>query len=443
MADLDVDLPNDWEPRQYQQPVIDYLERGGRRAVSVWHRRAGKDAAALNWTASAAHQRVGNYWHLFPEQNQARKALWQGVDKQGRRIIDQAFPREIRRRTSENEMLIEFMNGSTWQLVGSDRYDSLVGSNPVGVVFSEYALAKPQAWGFLRSILVENGGWVWFISTPRGRNHLWQEYQSALRDDDSFADTLTVEDTGVLTPEDIQRERDSGMSEALVQQEYYCSFLVDTQAQFISQVDIDDAVARIRQPHGPIVMGVDVARFGDDSTAIALRDGDRLKWVVRWQGLDTMQTAARVGEFIEKYRPSATFVDDVGVGAGVTDRLRQLGYSVIGVNAGARPMREDRYVNRRAEMWGRMRDWMAQGDIPDDRVLVNDLAMVQYDYDARNRIALEKKSEMKKRGLPSPDVGDALALTFAEPVAPPDVRRVRAQVQRIKPVNPFDALYVR
>jgi hypothetical protein len=228
------------------------------------------------------------------------------------------------------------------------------------------------------------------------------------------------------------------MSEPLIQQEYYCSFLADTEAQS----DIDDAVARICQPHGPIVMGVDVARFGDDSTAVALRDGDRLKWVVRWQGLDTMQTASRVGEFIEKYRPSATFVDDVGVGAGVTDRLRQLGYSAIGVNAGARPMREERYVNRRAEMWGRMRDWVAQGDIPDDRVLVNDLAMVQYDYDARNRIALEKKTEMKKRGLPSPDVGDALALTFAEPVAPPGVRRARAQVQRIKPVNPFDDLYV-
>ena len=116
----------------------------------MWPRRAGKDTVSLNWTCREALMKPGNYWHLFPEQTQARKAIWNGINRHGQRILDQAFPPEVCESRHEQEMLIKFKSGSTWQLGGSDRYDALVGSNPRGVVFSEYAIANPRAYEFVR-----------------------------------------------------------------------------------------------------------------------------------------------------------------------------------------------------------------------------------------------------------------------------------------------------
>ena len=161
-------IPHDWRPRPHQLSLFDQFGHGKRyrRGCAVWHRRAGKDSCALNLTARDMFRRVGSYWHLFPEQAQARRAVWNGIDGQGRRIIDQVLPPQVRARTSGQEMLIETLNGSMWQMAGSDNYDSLVGSNPVGVVFSEWSLANPDAWEYIRPILVENDGWALFIYTP-------------------------------------------------------------------------------------------------------------------------------------------------------------------------------------------------------------------------------------------------------------------------------------
>ena len=134
-----VRLPaNSWTPRQYQRPLWDYLENGGKRALAVWHRRSGKDDVCLNRTAIAAHERVGAYWYMLPEQSQGRKAIWEAVNpKTGMRRIDEAFPEALRDATRSQEMFIKFRCGSTWQVVGSDNYNSLVGSPPVGIVASE------------------------------------------------------------------------------------------------------------------------------------------------------------------------------------------------------------------------------------------------------------------------------------------------------------------
>ena len=196
----------------------------------VWHRRAGKDSTVLNLSAKAMLERVGTYWHLFPYQTQARKAIWNGIDSQGRKILDQVFPHEIRKRTSSQEMLIELVNGSTWQLAGSDNYDSLVGSNPVGVVFSEWSLCDPNAWAYIRPILAENDGWASFIYTPRGKNHGWSLYNMARKNKDWYCENLTVNDTRredglpVIGNDIIEQEREEGMEEALIQQEFYGSF---------------------------------------------------------------------------------------------------------------------------------------------------------------------------------------------------------------------------
>lgn len=227
----EIELPaNGWRPRAYQMGAWGALERGVKRLALAWHRRAGKDDVCLHWTATAAMERVGPYWHMLPQANQARKAIWDAVNpRTGRRRIDDAFPPEIRESTRENDMFIRFKNGSTWQVVGSDNYNALVGSPPVGIVFSEYALADPAAWSLLRPILLENGGWALFISTTRGRNHFHKLVEYAKTASDWYGETLTVEDTKAIPLSAIETERrelavERGRdeAEAIIAQEYYC-----------------------------------------------------------------------------------------------------------------------------------------------------------------------------------------------------------------------------
>lgn len=176
---VNVTLPNKWEPRRDQRAMWNYLEGGGKRADVVAHRRWGKDDVSLHWAAVASQQKVGTYWHMLPEAAQARKAIWDAINpRTGKRRIDEAFPKEIIKSKREQDMMITFKNGSTWQVLGSDNYDSYVGSPPVGVVFSEWSLANPAAWAYVRPILLENGGWSIFIWTPRGRNHATRSFEA-------------------------------------------------------------------------------------------------------------------------------------------------------------------------------------------------------------------------------------------------------------------------
>lgn len=232
MSDGRIRLPHNWEPRDYQLPAWSYLERGGRHCELVWHRRGGKDDLALHRCAVAAFERIGNYWHMLPQANQARKALWEAVNPHtGKRRIDDAFPHAIRAATREQEMLIRFVNGSTWQVVGSDNFDSLVGSPPIGLVFSEWALCNPAAWAYLMPIIEENGGWVIFNTTPRGKNHAYRSLKAAQKRSDAFGELLTAEHTGIFTAEQLARIRakliDTYGEEygvALYEQEYLVSF---------------------------------------------------------------------------------------------------------------------------------------------------------------------------------------------------------------------------
>jgi hypothetical protein len=212
-------------------PVWRYLERGGKRASLWWHRRGGKDEVCLHWTALQAIQRIGNYWHMLPEASQARRAIWHAVNPHtGRRRIDDIFPLEIRKRTLDQEMLIELINGSTWQVIGSDNFRSLVGAPPIGIVFSEWSKANPQALAYLSPILAENDGFALFPTTPMGKNHAYETHESFRRDPDCFAETLTAEDTGVFSDDQLRKERQTyvdiygdTLGNALFEQEYYCN----------------------------------------------------------------------------------------------------------------------------------------------------------------------------------------------------------------------------
>jgi hypothetical protein len=222
-------MPHNFMPRNYQKPFFNAMADGYKRAVEVWHRRAGKDKVFLNFVAKEAIMKVGVYYYFFPTFAQGRKVIWDGIDRNGFPYMDH-FPQELRSKTRNDEMKIILTNGSIFQIVGTDNIDSIMGTNPVGCVFSEYSLQNPQAWDYIRPILSENDGWAVFNFTPRGRNHAFILREMAKNNKNWWFEELTVDDTRrpdgkpVIGPEAIQAERESGMDEAMIQQEYYCSF---------------------------------------------------------------------------------------------------------------------------------------------------------------------------------------------------------------------------
>lgn len=225
----EIAIPYHYAPRGYQLPVLSALDGGIRRAVIVWHRRAGKEKTLLNWTIGQMVDRVGAYYYFFPTYAQGKKILWKGVDRDGFKFMDH-FPPEIVVRKNESDLSVELVNGSIFQIVGTDNYDAVVGTNPIGCVFSEYSLQDPVAWELFRPILRENGGWAIFNLTPRGDNHAKELFDMASSNPDWFAEKLSVLDTKrpdgtpVISPAMIDADRREGMSEEMIQQEYYCSF---------------------------------------------------------------------------------------------------------------------------------------------------------------------------------------------------------------------------
>lgn len=192
--------------------------------------------------------------------------------------------------------------------------------------------------------------------------------------------------------------------------------------QFISSEVVEAAIARTNEvPYGtPKIMAVDIARFGDDMSIIARRHGRKLEELIKYRGLDLMALASEIASAIRKYKPDVVYVDGVGVGGGVVDRLRQLGHNIIEVNAGSAPENQNRdtHYNKRAEMYDRARLWLDTADIPDDRDLRDDCVSIEYAYDNKMRLQIEKKEDLKKRGLSSPDALDALSLSFYASLPP-------------------------
>ena len=220
---MEIRLPNGFVPREYQRKAMAHFDRGGKRGVYCWPRRSGKDLTFVHQAMKAAHERVGMYFHLLPNHKQARKVVWDAIDNDGRRVIDIAIPHEIRESTNEQEMKIRLKVGSLFQLVGADYFDSIVGSNPVGLTFSEAALTDPKAWGYFRPILAGNGGWAAFISTPRGYNHFHDLLETAKGSKAWDWSHLTTAQTKHIDAETLAQERRE-MPDELYRQEYETDF---------------------------------------------------------------------------------------------------------------------------------------------------------------------------------------------------------------------------
>jgi len=229
---------NRFKPRDYQLPLMRELEKGEKkRFLCVWARRAGKDVCAFNAILRAALNKVAVYYYIFPTYSQAKKVIWDSITNTGERFLDYIPPELVASKNSQ-EMKIILKNNSVIQLVGSDNVDSLMGTNPAGVVFSEYAMQSPLAYQYLRPILLANDGWSLFISTPRGKNHFWELYNIATNNQENwFVSKLSVLDTGHISVEKINNEIAEGlMSEDLSQQEYYVSFLLGVEGSYYAKI---------------------------------------------------------------------------------------------------------------------------------------------------------------------------------------------------------------
>lgn len=231
---MPVTLPHyGWHPRNDQLPFWKALLNPDiDTVVMAAHRRWGKDECVLHWEAIYGQQRVGTLWHALPQYNQCRKAIWEAVNpRTGRRRIFDAFPTEMIEHLDEQSMRIRFKNQSVWQLIGSDQTDSLVGTSPISISYSEAAIAEPKAFGFFRPILAENKGKQIFISTPRGRNDFHRILLAHKGQPRSFTQVLSAEDTSVFTPEQLLQERremiamyGDALGNAFYEQEYLCAF---------------------------------------------------------------------------------------------------------------------------------------------------------------------------------------------------------------------------
>jgi len=271
----DFTLPYGYDPRFYQEKVLTSLDDGYKNICWVVHRRGGKDTTMWNYMIKRAYLEPGTYYYFLPTFAQAKRVIWDGITNDGKRMLDY-IPKSIvigNPNNTEMKIWIEGIRGqSLIQLIGADSFDSVMGTNPRGVVFSEWSLMDPMAYEFVKPILAANGGWCAFIYTPRGKNHGWDLAEIARRNPDTwFFEILTVDDTRVLSKDQIENERKNGMPEDLIQQEFYCNFNRGQEGSYYGR-QIDELRKKCQICHVSYEPSVPVRTYFDlgigDSTAI-------------------------------------------------------------------------------------------------------------------------------------------------------------------------------
>jgi hypothetical protein len=259
-----------------------------------------------------------------------------------------------------------------------------------------------------------------------------------------YSAVFRASETGALPQGELdQMQAQMGYNE--YQRELECSFDVEGYDQLVSGADVEEALTRYApaDPLSPVVMGLDVARFGDDRTVLIVREGHRLVDCKVWKNRDLMETAQRTANLANQYRPKMIFVDGVGVGGGVIDRLRHMGYTnVEDVNVGRKAHDDRKYANHRAEIYDRLRAWLKKdASIHDNfshkQEFEDDVTSITYTYDNRGRIKLDSKDDLKAKGLPSPDIADAVALTFSQQFPTYDVERLNGRGQASQYIAPM------
>jgi hypothetical protein len=433
-------------PRKWQRDVLlqigEHIKRNNgkidfdtlRLAVSSG-RGIGKSALVSWVTIWMLSTRIGSTTIISANsENQLRSVTWAEITKwlamamnshwfevSATRVMPAKWLTELVERDLKKGTRYWGVEGRLWSAENPDAYAGVHNFDGVMVIFDEASGIDDAIWAVTSGFFTENTPnrfWCCF-SNPRRNSGYFYECFNSKRDfwATKVVDARTVEGTDKATYQQIIDEYGPDSAQAYV--EVYGQFPDAGDDQFIGLQVVEDAMARekYKDNSAPIIVGVDPARFGADNTVIAVRQGRDIVTLKRYKGDDTMTVVGHVIEAIDEYKPALVVIDEGGLGAGIVDRLKEQRYKIKGVNFGNRSKNPMMYGNLRAQMWGDMREWLKTASIPSDRFLKTDLISPMMKPDSKGAIFLESKKDMKSRGLASPDAADAIAVTFAFPVA--------------------------
>lgn len=391
--------------------------------VLVLHRRAGKTELALlklidSWLNNKQQDALFGY--ISPQLSQSVRNVWHRL----KTLIDPLMRAKLVQ-VNEQAHTVTLLNDlrPVIQLFGAENAEAIRGLHFDGVVVDEVASIKLEVWEqIIYPTLIDKGrkGWAIFIGTPAGHNlfySLWLRSQDE-NEKEWGGRKYNVFQTDAIEPKDIE-DAQKHMSKNSFEQEFMCNFDVEAVNQLIGALDTNMALARNYSDKEvadyPLVLGVDVARFGNDSTVLYPRRGLKAYKPKIIRGESNMAIASLVANFINTYDCQYVFIDG-GQGGGVIDRLHQLGFfQVVEIPFGGKAINDKLFKNRRAEMYHNAKQWLAKGQLQDDQT-AEELTNPTYTYDAVGRLQLESKEDIKKRLGHSPDNADAFVLTFAEPI---------------------------
>lgn len=378
----EITLPYKYEPRSYQLPILKAWDSGIKRLYWVAHRRSGKDKTIFANLPKKMMERVGTYYYFLPTYSQSKKVIWTGADGSGFRFLDH-FPKELVKDKNEADMRIELVNGSILQLVGADNIDRIVGTNPIGVVFSEYSLMKEEVWNFISPILAENGGWAVFIMTPRGMNHAYDLLQKVKKSDKWFTEILSVDITKAMSEEDLEDQR-MQMPTDIFNQEYYCKF-IEGGTGFFKRIAENTYKVEDYKPKELAMyqIGVDLAKYNDFTviTPFNLNDFHVLKQD-SFNQMDYNLQKAKIELAYIKHNKGRIMIDSTGVGEPVYDDLYARGMNIEPFRFNQRS-RMDLLKNLQMLLE------MDKIKIPDDEELLDELRSAQYELSPTGNVTVK------------------------------------------------------
>lgn len=414
MSQINIDFK--FDPRIWQKKAFALQKRFTVLAV---HRRAGKTTLAVSELIVKALQETGNYVYIAPEKNQARMIVWdmlknmlQDFTTTSVQLVD----------IHESEPYVKFWNGSKIYLFGADKPDRIRGFKISGIIVDEVAQMPREIWGdVVRPALMDTKGWALFIGTPKGFDLFSELYEKGNTDPNWASASFTCYETDALDAEEIESYKND-VSDDTFRREMLCDFSASGSDQLISMLDVKNAARQIYTPNltenEPLILGVDVARFGGDRSVLIFRRGYFVEEPIVLKDCDTVALAGIVASHCKERQPDAVFVDGTGLGIGVVDTLNSWGFKCMDINFGQRSS-DGQYFNKRTEMWCKMAIWIRKGGvIPNNPQLVEEIATPTYEVNENHVKILESKKKIKERTGKSPDLADALALTFSFDIAP-------------------------
>ena len=415
-------IPFNFQSREWQKKVFAMQKR---YTVLAVHRRAGKTTLAVAELVLKALQTPGLYAYIAPELKQARLIAWDLLKDMCRQfdgiIVKDPYGYKVPLTViHETEPYVQFGTGARIMIFGADKPDRLRGAKLNGAIIDEVAQMPRELWTeIVRPALMDKKGWALFIGTPKGLNLFSELYEYSNRFVDWASAKFTCYETGALDPDEIEAYKRE-VPDEVFRREMLCDFTASASNQLISLFTAQQAAHKSINPnflgHTPLVLGVDVARYGDDRSVLCFRQGLLAEAPIVYSQIDIYSLAQAVKRHCDERRPQAVFVDGTGVGGGVVDILMSMGIHCYDINFGKSAI-DKLYVNKRTEMWCKMARWLEHGGIlPNDPDLIQEIALPTYEVNERMQKVLESKKDLRERAGKSPDLGDALALTFAEDV---------------------------